>query len=42
MEIATQEQAIVYGMRAALVERLDVGCFERWEGMLFVIAQARW
>ena len=34
MEIATQEQAIVYGMRAALVERPDVGGFERWEGML--------
>lgn len=35
VEIAPEEQAVIYGMGAVLVERLDVGRFERWQGMLF-------
>jgi len=35
MEIAPKEEAVVHSMWAALVERLDVGCFECGERMLF-------
>ena len=34
VEIAAKEDAVVYGVRPALVKRLDVGGFERREGML--------
>jgi len=34
MEIASEEQAVVHGVRAALIEGFDVGGFERREGML--------
>ena len=35
MEIAPKQEAVVHSMWAALVERLDVGCFECGERMLF-------
>jgi len=35
VEVAPQEQAVVHGVRPALVKRLDMGSLERGEGMLF-------